>query len=86
VLAWIVERCAGRAEAVETPIGLVPAEGALDTSGLDLAPEALRALLTVDEDGVKAELPQTRDHLEQFGDDLPPGVARQLEQLVDRLG
>jgi phosphoenolpyruvate carboxykinase (GTP) len=85
VLAWIVARCAGRADAVETPIGLVPAEGALDTSGLDIAPEALRALLTVDEDGVKAELPQTRDHLEQFGDDLPAEVSAQLERLVERL-
>jgi phosphoenolpyruvate carboxykinase (GTP) len=86
VLAWIVERCAGRAEAVETPIGLVPAEGALDVEGLDLSPEALKALLAVDEDGVRAELPQIRDHLDQFGDDLPDPVRAQLERLVGRLG
>jgi phosphoenolpyruvate carboxykinase (GTP) len=86
VLAWIVERCAGRAEAVETPIGLVPAEGALDVEGLDLSPEALKALLAVDEDGVRAELPQIRDHLDQFGDDLPDAVRAQLERLVGRLG
>ena len=41
VLAWIFRRCDGEAEAVETPIGLVPAEGALDTDGLDLSAEAL---------------------------------------------
>ena len=35
VLKWVVERLEGEAEAVETPIGLVPAPGAIDTEGLD---------------------------------------------------
>jgi len=86
VLAWIVRRCEGEADAVETPIGLVPTVASLDTDGLDMEPGALEALLTVDAAGVRAELPQTRDHLQQFGDSLPPEVSRQLEQLVTRLG
>ncbi len=36
VLKWIVERLDGKAEGVETPIGILPASGALDTEGLDL--------------------------------------------------
>ena len=36
VLKWVFERCEGKAEAVETPIGYVPAPGALDLSGLML--------------------------------------------------
>jgi phosphoenolpyruvate carboxykinase (GTP) len=86
VLAWIVRRCEGRAEAVETPIGLVPAPGSLDTEGLDLSPQALQRLLTVDAEGVRAELPQVRDHLEQFGDRLPREVRGQLDALTERLG
>ncbi len=35
VLEWVFRRCDGEAEAVETPIGLLPAEGAIDTEGLD---------------------------------------------------
>jgi phosphoenolpyruvate carboxykinase (GTP) len=86
VLAWIVRRCEGRAQARETPIGLVPDAAELDTDGLDLPAEDLEALLTVDEDALRTEIPQIRDHLEQFGDRLPRPVAAQLDRLVDRLG
>ena len=86
VLAWIFRRCDGEAEAVETPIGLVPAEGELDTDGLDIAPEALRELLTVDGAAVKAELTQVQERLARFGDDLPDAVRRQFDSLSERLG
>jgi phosphoenolpyruvate carboxykinase (GTP) len=84
VLAWIVRRCEGKAQARQTPIGLVPTD--LDTDGLDIAPEALEALLSFDADGVRAELPQIRDHLGQFGDALPEELSAQLEGLAGRLG
>ncbi|MER3453403.1 MAG: phosphoenolpyruvate carboxykinase (GTP), partial [Acidimicrobiia bacterium] len=45
VLAWIFARVAGGGEAVATPIGWVPAPGAIDTAGLDLAPGAMEDLL-----------------------------------------
>ena len=35
VLEWVFRRCEGEGEAVETPIGLLPAEGEIDTEGLD---------------------------------------------------
>ena len=53
VLAYVFRRCNGEGETVETPIGLVPAAGELDTAGLDLSDEALQELLTVDEDKLK---------------------------------
>jgi phosphoenolpyruvate carboxykinase (GTP) len=86
VLAWIVRRCEGRAEAVETPIGLVPAPGELDVDGLDITPEALEELVSVDADALRTELPQMRDHLERFGDRLPQELRTQLEGLVGRIG
>jgi phosphoenolpyruvate carboxykinase (GTP) len=86
VLEWVFRRCDGEGEAVETPIGLVPAEGDLDTEGLGLDPAALRELLTVDEEAARAELPQVEEHLARFGDDLPAAVRTQLEDLRRRLG
>ncbi len=74
------------AEAVETPIGLVPAEGELDLDGLDVTAEAMRELLTVDEEALRAELPQVEEHLAAFGDDLPQEITGQLEALKQRLG
>jgi phosphoenolpyruvate carboxykinase (GTP) len=85
VLAWVVRRCEGRADAVETPIGLVPAPGELDTAGLDVSDADLEALLSVDEASVRAELPQVREHLARFGDRLPAAVREQFETLERRL-
>ncbi len=86
VLEWVFRRCEGTAGAVETPIGLLPEEGALDLDGLDLSPEALTALLTVDEEAVKGELPQYEEHFARFGADLPPELRTQLDALRERLG
>ena len=86
VLEWIFRRCDGTAEAVESPIGLLPAEGELRVDGLDLAPEKVAELITVDEGAVRAELPQIAEHLARFGDDLPAPVRAQFDALRKRLG
>jgi phosphoenolpyruvate carboxykinase (GTP) len=86
VLEWVFRRCENKAAAVETPIGLVPAAGELDTEGLSITPEAVQDLLDVDVDAVKAELPQVEAHLATFGDRLPAEMTQQLEALKQRLG
>jgi phosphoenolpyruvate carboxykinase (GTP) len=85
VLEWIFRRCEDAVEAVETPIGLVPRLQDLNTKGLELDPEALEALLTVDAEHAAAELPQTREHLDRFGDRLPQTLRDELEALTQRL-
>ena len=85
VLAWIFERCDGESEAVETPIGLVPATDALDVSGLDLSEDALEQLLEVDPEEWKVQLPQIHQHYAQFGDTLPDELRAQLDALERRL-
>ena len=85
VLAWIFERCDGEGEAVETPIGLVPAKDALDLSGLDLSEDALEQLLDVDPEEWKVQVPQIHQHYAQFGDTLPEELRAQLDALEGRL-
>ena len=85
VLAWIFRRCDDEGEAVETPIGLVPAKDALDMSGLDLSDDALEQLLAVDPEEWKAQLPQVHEHFAQFGDTLPDELRAQLDALERRL-
>ena len=80
VLEWVFRRCDGEGEAVETPIGLVPAEGELNVEGLDLSGEALEELLYVDGDALKEELDQVRDHLAKFGDKLPAEISEPARQ------
>ncbi len=85
VLEWVFRRVAGDGEAVETPIGYVPAPGALNTDGLDVSPEDMELLLTVDADEWRAEVPSIREHFAQFGDRLPAPLAAAVDQLEARL-
>jgi len=85
VLEWVFRRCDGDAEAVETPIGLVPAAGSLNVDGLDIDAGDLEALLTVDEAAVSAEIDQVRGHLDSVGDSLPSTLRDELAALEQRL-
>ncbi|HEX5376245.1 MAG TPA: phosphoenolpyruvate carboxykinase (GTP) [Solirubrobacterales bacterium] len=85
VLEWVFRRCEGSADAIETPIGLLPAEGAINTEGLNVSAEAMQELLSVDEDLVREQLPQVKEHLAKFGDRLPPPLQQQLAALEQRL-
>jgi phosphoenolpyruvate carboxykinase (GTP) len=86
VLEWIFRRCEGKAEAVETPAGLVPAPGAIKTQGLDVAEEDIRELMAVDPELMKAELPSIHEHFAKFGDRLPEQLRGQLQSLEKELG
>ncbi|WP_264674310.1 phosphoenolpyruvate carboxykinase (GTP) [Nocardioides dongkuii] len=86
VLKWIVERIDGQAAAEETAVGYVPTLESLDTDGLDLSEESLRAALAVDPEEWKAELPQIQEWFEKFGDDLPAVLWTELDGLRARLG
>jgi phosphoenolpyruvate carboxykinase (GTP) len=86
VLEWVFRRCVGESKTVDSPIGLLPAEGELNTDGLEISAEAVRELLRVDRDALRAQLPQVEEHLARFGDDLPDAVQAQLEDLKKRIG
>jgi phosphoenolpyruvate carboxykinase (GTP) len=81
----VFERCDERGGAEDTPIGLVPAPGALDTSGLDVTPEDMAKLLAVDSQEWRAQLPLLTEHYALFGERLPGELREQLEALEQRL-
>ncbi len=86
VLKWVIERLEGTAAAVETPIGLVPAPGALDIDGLDLTEDQVRQALAVDPEEWKREIPQIKEWFEKFGEQLPTVLWTELDGLKERLG
>ncbi|MCX4883274.1 MULTISPECIES: phosphoenolpyruvate carboxykinase (GTP) [unclassified Streptomyces] len=86
VLKWIVERLDGKADGVETPIGVLPAKGALDTKGLDLSEEELDFLLTVDTEVWREEAALVPEHLNTFGEHTPKELWDEYRALVERLG
>ncbi len=85
VLSWVFERCAGKAEGLETPIGTIPAPGEIDLEGLALDAEDLEELLAVDVEGWLAEIPLIREYYGQFGARLPSALVAELDQLKTRL-
>jgi phosphoenolpyruvate carboxykinase (GTP) len=86
VLEWVFRRCDDDSETVDSPIGLLPAPGELNTDGLDISDEAIEQLLSVDDDALRAQMPQVEEHLARFGDDLPDEIKAQLGALKERLG
>jgi phosphoenolpyruvate carboxykinase (GTP) len=85
VLKWIVDRLEGEAEAVDSPIGRLPARDGLDLTSLDLTDAQLDLLLTVDPDIWRAEAALIPEAYARFGDRLPPALWSQLDALGERL-
>lgn len=85
VLKWVFERCLGATEAVDTPIGRMPALDGVDFSGLDLNAAQQALLLRVDVDGWLQELPDIEKYYAQFGARLPTQMSHQVKRLRTRL-
>jgi phosphoenolpyruvate carboxykinase (GTP) len=85
VLKWILERCQGRGEAVDTPIGHVPTRAGLDLRGVSLAPEALDELLRVDPAEWVDALESQEEYLNTFGARLPQGIRDEHQELARRI-
>ena len=85
VLAWILERCEGTAEAVETAIGWVPAKNAIDRSGTNLNDDAMATLLKVDPAEWAEAVAGQESFLDQFGARMPKGIRDEHEDLSRRV-
>ena len=79
VLEWVFDRAGGRGDAIETPVGWVPAPGAIDIEGVDVSKEDMEELLRVDNAEWRREVPLIREHYAQFGDRLPASLATTLD-------
>jgi phosphoenolpyruvate carboxykinase (GTP) len=80
------ERLEGNIDARKTPIGYLPNEGGIDLTGLNLPPENIKELLTIDPAPWKSEVPEIEKFFARFGDRLPERLKKQLRELEARLG
>jgi phosphoenolpyruvate carboxykinase (GTP) len=85
VLEWIIERCEGRADAEETAIGYLPHTSDINTNNLDIQPETLDELLTVDTEQWRDEMASVLEYLESYGDRLPEELKRQQKMIANAL-
>ena len=85
ILKWIVGRIRGTAQAVETPVGWIPAKGAIDLDGLDVSPAQLDAALAVNNDEWRQALEDLGGFYDQLGDRMPPEILKIYHQTLRRL-
>ena len=85
MLEWIVSRVEGKQNGIVTPIGTIPAPGALNTKGLDVSAATMDELVKVDKAKWLKETDNIEAYQKQFGARLPQGIKAELAGLRDRL-
>jgi phosphoenolpyruvate carboxykinase (GTP) len=86
VLAWMLDRCAGKVGAVDSAVGRLPRPQDLNTAGLALASGALESLCSIDADIWRKELAEMREYLGRYGSRLPAALLAELKTTEQRLG
>ena len=84
-LKWALERVNGTGKFVETPIGRLPAEGAIDMDGLDISAEDFKKLFEINKEDGLAEVAEMREYYKIFGDRLPKELTEELDKIEERL-
>ena len=85
-LLWMLDRVAGKGKATETAIGAVPTKDAMNLEGLDISAGDLEAVLSVDHNDWKAEIPGIREFFDKFEGKVPQPLIDELNALEKRLG
>ncbi len=88
VLDWIIDRCDGKADAVETAIGFEPKPEDINIEGLEdegITTEVVADLLSVDKDLWLEDVKGIKEFYAKFGDRLPAKLAQELADLEARL-
>jgi phosphoenolpyruvate carboxykinase (GTP) len=85
VLEWILQRRRGEVPAVQTPIGYMPNDGALDMTGLDVPQSDLDELFAIDQQGWFAECDDIDSFFNSLGNRMPKRMFDELNDLRSRL-
>ena len=85
VLLWILDRCAGKADAVESPVGYLPKPEDIDITDLDIDKDVLKELLSIDNKVWLEDVENIKEYFAQFGDRLPKEIKEELVKLENAL-
>ena len=85
VLKWIFQRISEEVKGKVSPLGIIPEEGELDLSGLDLSLDVFRSLFDINDEKWQEEIDELKKYFRQFGDDLPKEIDEELQGLEKRI-
>lgn len=89
VLLWILDRCAGKADAQESVIGYLPKPEDIDISGLEdenVSIDTIKELLSVDNALWKEDMANLKEFYAKIGERMPAELLDQLAAFEKRLG
>ena len=84
VLKWVVDRVNGKAEAVESPFGLMPRYNDLTWTGIDFDTVKYHGITDINREGALSETEALKEYFAKFGSHLPPEMETQRQALADR--
>ena len=84
VLKWVVDRVNGKAEAVESPFGLMPRYNDLTWTGIDFDTVKYHGITDINREGALGEAEALKEYFAKFGSALPPELEKQRQALADR--
>ncbi len=85
VLLWVLARCEGKVDAVETAIGYVPNYKDINIEGLDISEDTMKELLSVDKDAWLEDVENIKEFYAMIGDRVPAELKDELAALEARL-
>ena len=86
VVLWILARCEGKVDAVETPIGYVPKPEDINIEGLDgVTIDTIKDLLSIDTQSWLDDVKNIEDFYAQVGSHVPHELYEELGELKGRL-
>ena len=85
VLQWVVERCRGRAHAVDSAVGLVPDFADLNWTGTEFGAQRFATVMRVQADEWRRELASHDELFAKLGTKRPPALQAERDQLAQRL-
>ncbi len=86
VLMWILARCEGKVDAVETPIGFVPKAEDINIEELDgVTVDTIKELLTIDNQSWLDDVANIKEFYAQVGERVPAELYDELAKLEAKL-
>jgi phosphoenolpyruvate carboxykinase (GTP) len=85
VLDWIIGRLEGTNKGMESPVGIVPKAGELNTAGIDVNESTLDELLEIDSEAWTKEVESIREFFDEFGQRMPKQLWEELDKLDGRI-
>lgn len=85
VLEWIIDRCEGRANAIETPIGYMPTYQDMNWNGMDFSETQFETVTSLDKAAWEKELTSQDELFERLGDHVPSALKQARKATGERV-